>query len=84
MMLNKILLIFQIVIFFYSMSNNAYAYLDPGTGGIIIQALLGFIAAVITSLSFYWEKVKIFIKKIKKKITNNKNLDSKKNNNSKY
>ena len=38
--------------------SKAYAYLDPGTGGIIIQAILGFIAAVIAYFSFYFNKVK--------------------------
>ena len=48
----------------------AYAYLDPGTGGMILQAILAFIAASIATLSFYWNKVKLFfIKHFKKKIT---------------
>tara|TARA_B100000282_G_scaffold174619_1_gene126584 strand:+ start:167 stop:391 length:225 start_codon:yes stop_codon:yes gene_type:complete len=44
--------------------NIAYAYLDPGTGGFIIQAILGFIAAIIAYCSFYYNKVKYFIKKL--------------------
>ena len=40
------------------------AYIDPGSGSIILQAILGFIAAAITGLSFYWNKVKIFISEI--------------------
>jgi uncharacterized membrane protein len=47
--------------------NNAYAYLDPGTGSIILQAILGFIAASIATISFYWVKVKLFFSKIFKK-----------------
>tara|TARA_B100000315_G_C14146956_1_gene393933 strand:- start:210 stop:416 length:207 start_codon:yes stop_codon:yes gene_type:complete len=54
-----------IIIFFYT--NNAYAYLDPGTGSIILQAILGFIAAAIATLSIYWNKFKMFILKIFKK-----------------
>ena len=49
---------------------NAYAYLDPGTGSIIIQALLGAAAVLMTTLSVYWQKTKDiffrFIKFIKK------------------
>lgn len=48
----------------------AYAYLDPGTGSIILQAILGFIAASVATLSFYWNKVKLFFSKLIKK--NNK------------
>lgn len=46
------------------MPDYAYAYLDPGTGSIIFQAILGFIAAVISYFYFFWEKVKSFFKKI--------------------
>ena len=45
----------------------AHAYLDPGTGSIILQAILGFIAASIATLSFYWNKVKLFLNKLFKK-----------------
>ena len=67
---------FYIVLFtLFSINFNiAYAYLDPGTGGIIIQAILGFIAAVIAYFSFYFNKVKFFFKKLfdKKKSKENK------------
>ena len=45
-------------------SNRAFAYLDPGTGSIILQAILGFIAATLATLSFYWNKVKNVSSKI--------------------
>lgn len=47
--------------------NNAFAYLDPGTGSIILQAILGAIAAVASYCAFYWNKVKNLFKKIFKK-----------------
>jgi len=46
---------------------KSFAYLDPGTGSIILQAILGFIAAAIATLSIYWNKFKMFILKIFKK-----------------
>ena len=49
------------------LSGPANAYLDPGTGSIILQAILGFIAAIIATLSFYWNKVKLFLVKLFKK-----------------
>ena len=52
---------FATLLYFYYLSSNALAYIDPGSGSIILQAILGFIAAAITGLSFYWNKVKIFI-----------------------
>lgn len=63
--MKKILIIF---VFFYSiLSTNAFAYLDPGTGSIILQAILGAIAAGFSYCVFYWNKVKNFFKKIFKK-----------------
>ena len=52
-------------------SNNSYAYLDPGTGSVIIQSLLALIAAIGAYLSIYWRKFKsLFKKKDNKKIKN--------------
>jgi len=69
--MKKILIFF---IYFFFTSSEAYAYLDPGTGSIIIQAILGAIAAFFTSIAIYWEKVKNFFKKFTKKNKENKNL----------
>lgn len=60
------LLILLLTIYF-SFITKSYAYLDPGTGSIILQAILGFIAAAITTLSFYWNKVKTLFSKIFKR-----------------
>ena len=43
--------------------NKAFAYLDPGTGSIILQALVGAIAAGATYCSMYWQKIKNFFNK---------------------
>ena len=57
----------KIIFLIFFLTTPVYAYLDPGTGNIIIQAILAFIATTITTLSFYWTKVKIFLSKIFKK-----------------
>ena len=51
--------IFLFVYFLFS--NNAHAYLDPGTGSIILQALIAFFAASAAFVSLYWRKVKNYI-----------------------
>ena len=51
---------------------KAFAYLDPGTGSIILQAILGFIAASITTISIYWTKFKSLISKLFNKKEKNK------------
>ena len=60
--MKSLFLIFYI--YFIFLINNAHAYLDPGTGSIILQALLGALAATASYIIFYWNKVKNFFKKI--------------------
>jgi hypothetical protein len=38
----------------------AYAYLDPGTGSIILQSVLASIAVAIGVLRLYWYRLKAF------------------------
>ena len=61
-----------ILFFFFILSKNSYAYLDPGTGSIILQAILGAIAAGLTFFTNFWQKVKNFFKKLFKKQDNKK------------
>ena len=59
------------IIYFLLMQSTVHAYLDPGTGGLIIQAILGFIAAAGATIAVYWKKFKEIFQKIfksKKKI----------------
>tara|TARA_B100001063_G_C16248250_1_gene303991 strand:- start:55 stop:276 length:222 start_codon:yes stop_codon:yes gene_type:complete len=56
-------------------SSNAYAYLDPGTGSFILQAIFGFLAAISAGFLYYWSKVKNFFLKIFKKNDNDKKTD---------
>ena len=64
--MKKILITSFVIIVFFN--NKAFAYLDPGTGSIILNALLASIAAGATYCSIYWQKIKDFFnkKKIKK------------------
>ncbi len=41
---------------------NAYAYLDPGTGSYMIQILLGAFAAGFYVLKQYWQKIMTFFR----------------------
>ena len=53
-------------IFFYFITfiSESFAYFDPGTGAFIVQAILGFLAAVVASLTMTWTKVKMFFLKL--------------------
>ena len=66
-MINKTLFF----LYFFLFTSSAFAYLDPGTGSIILQAIVGAFAAFFSTLYIFWEKVKIFFRKVFKK--NNKN-----------
>jgi len=37
---------------------DAYAYIDPGSGSIIAQALIGALIGVGIAVKIYWEKLK--------------------------
>jgi hypothetical protein len=45
---------------FMVFTSPAYAYLDPGTGSILLQALIGGIAASVTVGSMYFQRIKAF------------------------
>jgi hypothetical protein len=40
-----------------AMCRPAYAYVDPGTGGLIVQLLLGGVAGAAVIAKLYWEKL---------------------------
>ena len=63
MLYKLFLIIFSILIF----SKNAYAYLDPGLGSIIIQGIIASVAATSLTIKIYWQKIKDFFQKNKKK-----------------
>tara|TARA_B100002051_G_scaffold207016_1_gene197981 strand:+ start:57 stop:287 length:231 start_codon:yes stop_codon:yes gene_type:complete len=72
----KILIFFTYnIIAIFLIVSNAYAYLDPGTGSFILQAIIGFLAAVSAGFLYYWTKVKNFFLKLFKKKDNDEKTD---------
>ena len=49
-----------ILVFLLSMglSSRAYAYLDPGTGSMFLQLLLGGVAGGLVICKLYWHRLK--------------------------
>ena len=45
-------------------SKDAFAYLDPGSGSFLLQAILGLFAAIGSFFVFYFNKVKNFFSKV--------------------
>jgi len=46
--------------------SDAYAYLDPGTGSVIIQVIIAALVGVTITIKLYWEKLKIKFSSIRK------------------
>ena len=49
-------------------SQDIHAYLDLGTGSLVIQVLIGFFVGGLFLLKVFWGKVKAFVKGIFSKV----------------
>ena len=63
-------------------SENSYAYLDPGTGGSLIQIIIGMLAAASSVVVYFWNKVKIFFLGLFKKNNDKENSNKDQSNKS--
>ena len=75
-MKNFLICLISNIIAIFLIVTNAYAYLDPGTGSFILQAIIGFLAALSAGFLYYWTKVKNFFLKFFKKNNNNEKTDN--------
>jgi len=48
------------------LAENAFAYLDPGTGSMILQSLIAGFLFVGTAVGLFWQKIKNFFSGSKK------------------
>ena len=55
-------------------SKMAFAYLDPGTGSMMIQALLAVIAAISVSIGIFWRRLRSFISRFFGKKSSEENI----------
>ncbi len=53
-------LLLPAVLFTIALVMPAYAYLDPGTGSMILQAIIGGLAVASATLSVFWTRVQAF------------------------
>ena len=56
--------LFLIALMYCAMLSPAQAYLDPGTGSIILQSIIAFAAAVGATTIGFWKKIKKLYSKI--------------------
>lgn len=47
----------MVVVLLGGLTRSAYAYLDPGTGSMILQVLLGGVAGLALAGKLYWHKL---------------------------
>lgn len=45
----------SVILFF---STNAYAYMDPGTGSMLLQSVLGALLVIGGGVGVFWRKIK--------------------------
>ena len=50
--------------FYFSFSQSLNAYLDPGTGSIILQAVIGVAVGGLFAVGLFWSRVKTFFKNL--------------------
>jgi hypothetical protein len=66
-MQNKLMVMIMAVIVNLLFIKSAYAYLDPGTGSILLQGLIAAVAGVTITGKLYWSRLKeMFSRKAKK------------------
>ena len=57
MSLAKRYALFWFVLFTFVWSEEAHAYLDPGTGSFIVQAIVAAIAGGLFMIKVFWQKI---------------------------
>jgi len=61
-------IVVSITVFWFLLVSTipAYAYLDPGSGSMLLQLLLGGVAALAVILKFYWNRFLSLFRRDKK------------------
>jgi Na+/proline symporter len=57
MLIRRALRVVFILVACLSIAPPAYAYLDPGTGSMLVSALIGLFAAVALGLKMFWYRL---------------------------
>ena len=56
--------LFSTIIFTIFLTGQANAYIDPGTGSMMVQALLAIIATVSVSVGIFWKHIRFFFTRL--------------------
>ncbi len=52
---------------------SVYAYIDPGTGSMLIQAFIAIVAGVSVSIGIFWRRLKSFFSRLSGRSTHERN-----------
>lgn len=47
-----------------STTGSSHAYLDPGTGSLLLQSTIAVAAAAAASIGLYWSRAKLFVSRL--------------------
>ena len=75
-MKNRLMLSVLFSMALLSMPQTAAAYLDPGTGSMLLQGLIALIAGILTTAGIYWRAAKDFFIRILRRKTDVKSDQS--------
>ncbi len=45
----------------FAVPTSSYAYIDPGTGSLVLQMLFAGVLVAIVYIKLYWSKLKVFL-----------------------
>ncbi len=62
--LNTVLLFLLMVVVTISFPLKAHAYIDPGTGSMLLQAVLAAVVGIAMAVKLFWRKIKFFFMKL--------------------
>jgi hypothetical protein len=60
----KLFVILAAVLFCNLLDDNAYAYIDPGTGSYVIQIVIAFLVTTLFLIKSFWIRIKVFFTKL--------------------
>jgi hypothetical protein len=66
--MSKALTFFALAVLYISSTREALAYLDPGTGAMLTQAIIGMIAVGMITIRSWWHFVKTLPNRIMSKV----------------
>ncbi len=49
------------VLFYLPLRQGTHAYIDPGTGSVILQAVVGALFAVVVAIKLFWQQIRNFL-----------------------